>query len=77
MNSNYDISPRTSREGAERSKNHDGYLPYLNAPRGIGRGYVSGSWDEDDRRLITRLKLIFIGACIIVALQLSYVLGII
>lgn len=72
MNSNYDTSPRTSREGAERSKSHDGYLPYLNAPRGIGRGYISSSWDEDDRRLVLWIKIAFVAAvggliCVIAA----------
>lgn len=62
MNSNYDTSPRTLREGAERSKNHDGYLPYLNAPRGIGRGYISSSWEEDDRRLVLWVKAAFVAA---------------
>jgi len=71
MNSNYDSSPRTSREGEERSKNYDGYLPYLNAPRGIGRGYSSGSWDEDDRRFLFTIKVAFVAAvggliCVIV-----------
>ena len=73
MNSNYDSSPRTSREGAERSKNYDGYLPYLNAPRGIGRGYISSSWDEDDRRLVIWIKVAFVAAvggliCVIAAM---------
>ena len=54
---NYDITPRTSREGDERNKSHDGYLPYLNAPRGIGRGYSSGSWDADDRRFLLIVKV--------------------
>jgi hypothetical protein len=73
MNSNYDSSPRTSREGAERSKNYDGYLPYLNAPRGIRRGYISSSWDEDDRRLVLRIKVAFVASvggliCVIAAM---------
>ena len=62
MNSNYNSSPRTSREGAERSKNYDGYLPYLNAPRGMGQGYSSGSWAEDDRRLVLWIKVAFVAA---------------
>jgi hypothetical protein len=57
MNSNYDTSPRTIREGAERNKTHDGYLPYLNAPRGMGQGYSSGSWAEDDRRFLLTVKI--------------------
>jgi hypothetical protein len=62
MNSNYDTSPRTIREGAERNKAHDGYLPYLNAPRGMGQGYSSGSWAEDDRRLVLWIKVAFVAA---------------
>ena len=70
---NYDITPRTSREGDERNKSHDGYLPYLNAPRGIGRGYSSGSWDEDDRRFLFTIKVAFVAAiggliCVIVTM---------
>lgn len=62
MNSNYDTSPRTIREGTERNKSHDGYLPYLNAPRGMGQGYSSGSWDEDDRRFLVTIKIAFVTA---------------
>lgn len=69
---NYDIAPRTSRESDDRNKSHDGYLPYLNAPRGIGRGYISSSWDEDDRRLVLWIKVAFVAAvggliCVIAA----------
>ena len=69
---NYDITPRTSREGDERNKSHDGYLPYLNAPRTIERGYTSGSWDEDDRRFLFTIKVAFVAAiggliCVIAA----------
>jgi hypothetical protein len=59
---NYDTTPRTIREGAERSKSHDGYLPYLNAPRGLVGGYTSGSWAEDDRRLVLWIKVAFVAA---------------
>jgi hypothetical protein len=62
MNSIYDTSPRTIREGVERNKSHDGYLPYLNAPRGMGQGYSSGSWAEDDRRLVLWIKVAFVAA---------------
>jgi hypothetical protein len=62
MNSNYDTSPRTLREGVERNKSHDGYLPYLNAPRGLVGGYSSGSWAEDDRRLVLWIKVAFVAA---------------
>jgi hypothetical protein len=62
MNSNYDTSPRTIREGVERNKSHDGYLPYLNAPRGLVGGYSSGSWAEDDRRLVLWIKVAFVAA---------------
>lgn len=73
---NYDITPRTSREGDERNKSHDGYLPYLNAPRGIGRGYSSGSWAADDRRFLMMIKLAFIAGmggllCIIATIFFS------
>ena len=73
MNSNYDTSPRTIREGTERNKAHDGYLPYLNAPRGIGRGYSSGTWEDDDRRIVLWIKLAFVATfggliCVIAAM---------
>lgn len=70
---NYDITPRTIREGADRNKSHDGYLPYLNAPRGLDKGYSSSTWAEDDRRLVLWIKLAFVAAvggliCIIVTI---------
>jgi hypothetical protein len=76
MNSNYDTSPRTIREGVERNKSHDGYLPYLNAPRGLVGGYSSGSWAEDDRRLVLWIKVAFVAAiggliCIILTIGVN------
>jgi hypothetical protein len=76
MNSNYDTSPRTLREGVERNKSHDGYLPYLNAPRGLVGGYSSGSWAEDDRRLVLWIKVAFVAAiggliCIILTIGVN------
>jgi hypothetical protein len=62
MNSNYDTTPRTLREGVERNKSHDGYLPYLNAPRGLDKGYSSSTWAEDDRRLVLWIKVAFVAA---------------
>ena len=62
MNSNYDTSPRTIREGVERNKSHDGYLPYLNARSFVHGGYSSGSWAEDDRRLVLWIKVAFVAA---------------
>ena len=57
MNSNYDTSPRTLREGVERNKSHDGYLPYLNAPRGLVGGYRSSTWQDDDRAFLLWVKV--------------------
>ena len=62
MNSNYDTSPRTIREGAERSKNHDGYLPYLNAQRSIHGGYRSSTWQDDDRAFLLWAKVAVVTA---------------
>ena len=62
MNSNYDTSPRTIREGVERNKSHDGYLPYLNARSFVHGGYSSGSWAEDDRQLVLWVKVAFVAA---------------
>ena len=63
MNSNYyDTSPRTLREGEERSKNYDGYLPYLNSKSFVHGGYSSGSWAEDDRQLVLWVKVAFVAA---------------
>ena len=62
MNSNYDISPRTLREGVERNKSHDGYLPYLNAPRGLVGGYRSSTWHDDDRAFLLWVKVAVVAA---------------
>ena len=62
MNSNYDTSPRTLREGSERNHSHDGYLPYLNAQRGLVGGYRSSTWRDDDRRLVLWIKVAFVAA---------------
>ena len=58
----YPMTARTLKEAAEHNKSHDGYLPYLNAPRGMGQGYSSGSWAEDDRRLVMWIKVAFVAA---------------
>lgn len=62
MNSNYDTSPRTIREGVERNKSHDGYLPYLNAPRGLVGGYRSSTWHDDDRTFLLWVKVAAVAA---------------
>lgn len=54
---NYDVTPRTLREGVERNKSHDGYLPYLNAPRGLVGGYRSSTWQDDDRAFLLWVKV--------------------
>ncbi len=62
MNSNYDTTPRTLREGVERAKSHDGYLPYLNAPRGLVGGYRSSTWQDDDRAFLLWVKVAVVTA---------------
>jgi len=59
---NYDTSPRTLTEGVERSKNHDGYLPYLNAQRSIHGGYRSSTWQDDDRAFLLWAKVAVVTA---------------
>ena len=40
----------------------NGYLPYLNARSFVHGGYSSGSWAEDDRRLVLWIKVAFVAA---------------
>ena len=76
MNSNYDTSPRTIREGAERTKSHDGYLPYLNAQRGLVGGYRSSTWHDDDRAFLLWVKVAVVIAIVgLVALIVAVING--
>ena len=59
---NYDTSPRTLTEGAERNKSHDGYLPYLNAQRSIHGGYRSSTWQDEDRAFLLWVKAAVVTA---------------
>ena len=40
----------------------NGCLPYLNAKPFVHGGYSSGSWAEDDRRLVLWIKVAFVAA---------------
>ena len=44
--------------------------PYLNAPRGRKNAYKSGTWMEEDRRLIQLIKLGVVLAGMLVVAQL-------
>jgi hypothetical protein len=44
--------------------------PYLNAPRGRKNSYKSGTWMEEDRRLIQLIKLGVVLAGMLVVAQL-------
>ena len=49
----------------------NGYLPYLNAERGLPRSYKSCSWDEDDRQFVKWVKvaLIITVTCLIYIIE--------
>jgi hypothetical protein len=43
--------------------------PYLNAKRGRDKAYRSGTWHEDDRRMILLIKGAFLGVCFLIITQ--------